>query len=348
MIESTRWEEEFPKLGRGPGTVIMILGGPDTGKTTLARFLTSKFLTEHRKVGYIDTDIGQSSIGMPGTLSLAVYEGEDPAVQEQPLVESQFVGSLNPVGFLVPILIGARRLLDRAWKRGAEVVVIDTHSLVRGAAAHELKQRKLDLLQPQHVLAVQKSAELEPILAPYRFSQCPLIHRLEAPTAVKPKSVEARRAAREERFRRYFAEAASFEIGLRDVGLWGTWLGKGRRLSAEEVRYLAKILAVEVLYGESEYDSLYAITRGEHSTREIFRVRNHFGTSNLKVIPAQSLENRLLSLNNDNESLALGLIERIDFQSLRLRVLTPMKTTERIQRIYIGALRLEPSGREIT
>ncbi|MBI1746002.1 MAG: hypothetical protein HYR55_05355 [Acidobacteria bacterium] len=347
MVSSCRWEDEFPKLDSGPGTVIMVIGGPDTGKTTFVNFLVSKFVETGRKVAYIDADIGQSTLGPPATIGLAVYETPEQLNQPQPSINLQFVGSINPVGFLVPILLGVRCLLDRALALGAQAIVMDTTGLVRGAAAQELKQRKIDITQPNHVVALQKSAELEPILAPYRFSQRILFHRLEAPLEIKQKSVEFRRNYREGKFRQYFANASTLEIPLRDVGLCGTWIQKGRRLNGDETRYLAKILAVDVLYGEYEFDCIYAVTNGTHSTRELYRVRNHFGSSNLKLVTAESLDNKLLSLNADDKLLALGLLQRIDFQDMKMRVLTPLKNLERIQRLNLGALRLKPTGKEL-
>ena len=53
--------------------ICLILGGSDTGKTTLAAALT-KLLAKHQPVGIVDADIGQSHIGPPTTAGWAVVD----------------------------------------------------------------------------------------------------------------------------------------------------------------------------------------------------------------------------------------------------------------------------------
>jgi polynucleotide 5'-hydroxyl-kinase GRC3/NOL9 len=347
MIVPKRWEEEFQKLSDERGIVILVFGGPDTGKTTFVRYLLRKFCENHRRVGFVDADVGQSSLGPPTTVGMAIYEDADKMSDDAHPVQFQFVGSTTPLGHLLPDLIGLKRLVDKAFLLGAELVVVDTTGLIRGPAAQELKQRKIDLLLPKYLFALQKSGELEPLLSPYKFSHKLLVSRLPVTPEAKPKSPEYRRSYREGKFRKYFSQVTKLEIGLKEVGVFGTWLGNGRRLSEREIGYLSKILATEALYGEADFDCIHLITAGPHATRELFRVRNHFGVENLKISEITSFQGRLLALNQEEDPLGLGILEKIDFQKMQASVLTPLRSLEKVRRIYFGALRLDSSGKEL-
>lgn len=51
--------------------------------------------------------------------------------------------------------------------------------------------------------------------------------------------------------------------------------------------------------------------------------------------------------DEENELLALGLLQEVDLASGRLVCLTPWKEPERVRLVHFGALRLDPSGEEL-
>ena len=52
--------------------VILIVGAPDTGKSTLARYLHQRLHDYHACVARIDGDMGQATLGPPTTMTLRV------------------------------------------------------------------------------------------------------------------------------------------------------------------------------------------------------------------------------------------------------------------------------------
>lgn len=65
------WEQlELDKLA---GSIILV-GRTDTGKSTLARGLVKGMVEKGSTVGWIDGDIGQSTLGMPATMDLSVVQ----------------------------------------------------------------------------------------------------------------------------------------------------------------------------------------------------------------------------------------------------------------------------------
>ena len=45
--------------------VVMLIGGLDTGKTTLGRTIAAAGLAAGRQVAYLDADVGQKAVGPP-------------------------------------------------------------------------------------------------------------------------------------------------------------------------------------------------------------------------------------------------------------------------------------------
>ncbi len=61
-------------------------------------------------------------------------------------------------------------MVDKVSSYGPEVILVDTTGFVSGEAGKELKRRKIDLVSPRFILALQKYDEIEPILEQYKES----------------------------------------------------------------------------------------------------------------------------------------------------------------------------------
>ncbi len=53
--------------------VILVLGGPDCGKSTFCRYVLGLAQTAKKQIAFIDGDLGQSHLGPPATLGLNLY-----------------------------------------------------------------------------------------------------------------------------------------------------------------------------------------------------------------------------------------------------------------------------------
>jgi len=99
--------------------------------------------------------------------------------------------------------------------------LVDTTGFVLGEAGKELKKRKIDLLSPRFIFALQKSDELEPILALYEENPLYKIFRLPLSEQVRPRSTEERRTNRANRFRDYFKDSVIQELAVEEVQIEG-------------------------------------------------------------------------------------------------------------------------------
>jgi polynucleotide 5'-hydroxyl-kinase GRC3/NOL9 len=203
------------------GTVL-IVGASDTGKSTLARYLFQELGRQGLRAAYLDTDLGQSSLGLPTTLHLALASGPgDDRFPPHGPQAAYFVGSTTPRGHMLPAVVGAFCLQQQALALGAQAIVVDTTGLVDAALGGKaLKQWKIELLAPGVVIGLQRGRELEPILWPLRRdARLQTVELPGSPRAVE-RSREARIARRRERLARYFQPARPQRLALAQLAVY--------------------------------------------------------------------------------------------------------------------------------
>ena len=214
------WFELLDVLEEGKGIAIL-LGATDTGKSTLAQFLISHLCRRGLKLGLVDADIGQSFLGPPATIGLSVFKSHPHWEVILSTPEIFFVGSTTPEGHFAIHLKGVKRMVDKISSYGPDVILVDTTGFVLGEGGRELKRRKIDLVSPRFILALQKDAELEPILELFQENPLYKIHRLPLSEQVRAKSLEERRINRTNKFRDYFKYSSIQELAIEDVQIEG-------------------------------------------------------------------------------------------------------------------------------
>jgi polynucleotide 5'-hydroxyl-kinase GRC3/NOL9 len=214
------WSGLLDALEEGRGIAIL-LGAADTGKSTLAKFLISDLCQRGLKVGLVDADIGQSFLGPPATIGLALFKSHPDWELILSSPEIFFVGSTTPEGHFPIHLKGVKWMVDKASSYGPEVILVDTTGFVLGETGKELKRRKIDLVSPRFILALQKDGEIEPILEQYKENPHYKIYRLPLSEQVRAKSGEERRINRANKFRDYFKYSVIQELAIEEVQIEG-------------------------------------------------------------------------------------------------------------------------------
>jgi len=212
------WPPLFHEIAASPGVVFM-LGAPDTGKSTLAQFLCAQSIGEGFRTAYIDGDLGQSVIGPPTTIGMVFPPSPPRDMQGMGWDYLYFIGATSPANHLLATAAGVGRLTHKAFACGAQVAVVDTTGLVAGEMGFALKFYKIELLQPHHICAIQRGAEVEHILKGVRARRGITIHMLAPPQGVCARSPEVRQAYRQARFEEYFQGCERRTIPLHDVEL---------------------------------------------------------------------------------------------------------------------------------
>jgi polynucleotide 5'-hydroxyl-kinase GRC3/NOL9 len=187
----------------------LFIGGLDAGKSTLARATAAYGLRLGRTVAYLDADVAQKTVGPPATVGMKHIHGPDDLTVDR-MAESDalgFVGSTSPQDHLVPLVGALQRLRDRARSEGADLLIVDTGGEVSGIRGQLVKYYKVDMLEPDLVVALQRGEELEPILGFVdRFFGIETVTASIHPSVVAT-SVEERMTQRERAMARYFARA---------------------------------------------------------------------------------------------------------------------------------------------
>ena len=201
------------------GTVL-IIGGPDTGKTTLARYLVRAQLAAGQPVARLDGDPGQNDLGPPGTINLAWGPGVAGSAPQA--AAGYFVGNTSPTGHMLPLLAGLRRLQEVAMDAGCTTLVIDTCGLVaQGAGGLALKEWQIELLRPRLVIGLQREREIESLLEPLRREKRLELQELSPSPAVQKRSQDERRRYRRERYAACFRNAGRLNFSHGRLPVYG-------------------------------------------------------------------------------------------------------------------------------
>jgi polynucleotide 5'-hydroxyl-kinase GRC3/NOL9 len=196
----------------GLSGTFMVIGAPDTGKSTFCRYLFARLRANAVPTAYLDGDTGQSGLGPPATLTVAFAAQGEGAIQPDRFTFRTFVGNTSPVGQMLPLLVGAARLKELAMQAGVTCVVYDTCGFIDPRRGTYLRLAEIDLLRPCRLFALQRSQEIEHLLIPLRRSRRVEIIELAPPAAARTRSIALRRAQRAARFRDHFQNARTLSL----------------------------------------------------------------------------------------------------------------------------------------
>jgi polynucleotide 5'-hydroxyl-kinase GRC3/NOL9 len=198
---------------QGLSGTLMVVGPPDVGKSTFARYLFKRFCAVFPCVAYLDGDPGQSTLGPPGTMTLALAEKGDETFPPRGRIWRGFVGSVSPVGHMLSVLICAARLAEAARDAGAQVIVYDTTGLIEPSRGGiYLKLAKIDLLRPAVLFAIQRKQEMSSLVLPLQRSRRLQLIELTPPSAAQRRDPFVRRAHRAAQFANYFANSSQLRL----------------------------------------------------------------------------------------------------------------------------------------
>ena len=209
------WEKLASRIVK-PQQVVLVIGSTDVGKTTFCRFLADSAVDRGLKTAFVDADVGQSQIGPPTTIGMKSLAPESSPVRFNGVADHlYFVGDLSPRGHYLEMLTGTRLMVDRARETEADFIIIDTTGYIHDAPAIILKQHKIALIRPNHVVCIGRSNELGQITACYRQQDWLNIHNLVPHRNVRSKSSKARSRYRKAQFDAYFGVACEPKLAVK-------------------------------------------------------------------------------------------------------------------------------------
>lgn len=342
------WEAILARLVEAGGTILLI-GATDTGKTTFCTLLVNAALAAGRRVAVVDGDVGQSEIGPPGCVGMGLPDAPIRALIDVSPAALAFVGAVSPQGHLLEHVTAVRTMADAALATHPDLLIVDTTGLLRGSAARRLKQAKFTLLTPDHVVALQRARECEPVLAALRYAERVQVHRLPVPAVITAKPPAFRAQRRAGRFARYFQEAELRLYHFDDVAMTGTWMNAGSAVPPHLLRFASNALGVRVYYAEQCDRHLGLVTNAlPAGDQGMGLVLEQFRAQAITITPAGRLRHLLTGLSDGNgRLLGLGLVESIDFRRRQIGLVTPIRAPAAVRLLQLGILRLRPDGTEV-
>lgn len=211
MTDTVNFEEAARLIAlKGEDPIVLLLGATDTGKST---FISDCAVGRGRSAGLVDGDIGQTQIGLPGTVTGAVISGQGQAgAGRWSVASTAFVGATSPVRRL-PEWLAAIAIALRDLRRQAPLpIFVDTPGWVAGALAQSAHRALAQLIEPDVVLLFERDAAANPLRALFRGLDAPQAIAVASPPDVRRKSASYRKSRRTSRFQAYFE--ASGEVAL--------------------------------------------------------------------------------------------------------------------------------------
>jgi len=228
----TAWEKIDVSSLKG---ILMVLGEPDVGKSTFSQYLYRRLCSISSHVAYLDGDPGQSILGPPCTMTLALATEGDDSFPPRGRIWRRFTGSTSPRGHMLQILIGAARLTAIARQEGVEAIVYDTTGFVNPVGGGLLlKFAKIDLLHPEYLVAIQQDEEMESLLEPLRRSHRTALLEISCSPAAQRTGAPTRRAHRAAQYSRYFSQINRLQVNWSEMAVFPAPAFQPNRLVAME------------------------------------------------------------------------------------------------------------------
>ena len=356
------WEKLASRIVK-PQQVVLVIGSTDVGKTTFCRFLADAAVDQGLKTAFVDADVGQSQIGPPTTIGMKSLAPGSSPVQFNGIADHlYFVGDLSPRGHYLEMLTGIRLMVDRARETAADFVIIDTTGYILDAPAIMLKQHKIALIRPDHVVCIGRSNELGQITACYSQQDWLNIHNLVPHRNVRSKSSKARSRYRKAQFDVYFGavckpklavesgvDCRSPKLAVESGETCGPKLALqksensiqhlpfeqirgerspffvGRIANEKELEILSRLTETQVYHAEWGHRTLCLIASKSLSKATIAQIKNYLSLTHITAEVRAYFERRLVGLiDAAGNTYAIGIIEAVDFQKREFSIRCPL------------------------
>lgn len=328
--------------------VVLIVGGPDSGKSTFCRYILARANKQGNPLAFVDADLGQSHIGPPTTIGLKLYPSSGPDEFGDQVDALHFIGQTSPAGSMLEIVVGLQNLVKYVRPR-RQLIIVNTSGFIHGPAALRLKMAKVEALAPQHCVILARDEEANPIFRALAM-RWPQVTVLAISPQARSKSWEERRHYREQRFANFFAKARPQQLSFTFIGWLGFPFGQGPALSTAHKTQLEELAGTTIWRAERTGGSVYLVGAESLDEARQEHLATHVAPDRLRWVPWSHLQMRLVGLlDYDLQTRSLGILVDVDWPKEQVTILTPMSPNylREIRFLRLGQVRLEPSGREL-
>ncbi len=337
------WDKVVDYVVNNKINSLLVFGEVDTGKTFFSTYLTNRFLENKLKVSVLDCDTGQSDIGLPGSLGLAVFKEQVLFMSDTKPDALAFLGSHSPSEHFLHYASGFVKMVNYGLKN-SDIVIIDTPGWVQTDGGRALRKTEIELLQGLGtnycIILLQRERELEHLVKGLKKSQ---IIRLTVSKKASLTSVDERKKLREFMYTKYFKNAHTVEYDFENI-----FTDRGYFLSGEEVNQ--KVLDKKVLWIErlSNWEGLFVIARKELTSLEIEKIKKKLNVKRIITTTENNYVGMVSALLDENhEVIGFAIIEKVDFDNKKIFLRTPIyNKKECIKGIQFGSIKVTFLGQE--
>lgn len=334
------WDELIERIKKEDIKRIIILGAMDTGKSFFATYMANRLIYSGKKVGVIDTDLGQSDIGPPTTIGFCLLKNPILFLQYAELNSFEFVGSHSPSLHLVPMILGFNKITKKALSV-SDIVIVNTSGWIFSDGARILKQAKIEIFDPDIIVLLQRENECEALVKSVLLKE--KIVRLKVSKKASDTSKAERENLRNLASQNYFKNSILVTLNFNQFETERCYFKTGEILDVppeleDNIIYIEKFAGPE---------GALVVSKKPLTKDEIIKL-NNYKVFNIKNFIAGNEKGIILGLlNQKRDLLALGILKMIDFKNKIVKIITPLKDNpESIKIIQFGSIKYTDEGRE--
>ncbi len=336
------WLSVAEKVASKGGRVILV-GGVESGKTSLAALIANVGLSLGRRVAVVDGDVGQADVGPPAFVSMGFVERPLVWLRDLTAESMKFIGTVAPGPVAGSIVASVKELVEEAERKGADLVVVDTDGWVSGMGAAGYKLALIKSLQPASVVLVGGNLGL---LAGILARTSIETYVVGSPARRRERSRDERRKLRAEGYRRYLEGGETVRINAAEAPVLGSCVFSGTPVSEGEVEAISSILGVRVLRTSRLPGMLVVAAESRPDREALARLREAYPEDSVYVVTPMEAKGLLVAMiDRSLRELGPGLILSVDYESGTILVRT--RYSEGAEGIIVGRVKLDDNYVEV-
>lgn len=192
---------------------IVIVGGVDSGKSSLATLIVNYFTLRNVPTSILDVDVGQTEVGLPAALGFGGTCHPVKGLFEVTPKALFFIGSITPAPVIEKILTGVHKLIPIAEKQEG-ILVVNTDGWIEGDEALNYKIKLIKTVDPDLIIVIGEKDQIYESLKNYPRNE--IIHVTKSPFVYK-RDREERKSLREQTYYKYLKNGTVREFSLSQV-----------------------------------------------------------------------------------------------------------------------------------
>jgi polynucleotide 5'-hydroxyl-kinase GRC3/NOL9 len=326
-----------------PPFLTLVIGGTDTGKTSLCTYLANRLICLGKRVAVIDGDIGQSDIGPPCTVAYCIPSRPTVDLFELKLENAFFVGATSPSENPSLTIEGLQRMKNEVSEKSVEYILVNTDGWVIGDEGFAYKRRVIQQLKPDLILCLQREDELKPLLETLGcFSRV----SLNSPVTVMPRDKDKRRSHRTLGYLKHLTGAKIRIWYLSEVSVDDCMFGLGQKPSPNISRIIHETLGIKPVHASESLNTAFIIIEKDKKIDQSLTGKLEENIKKKVNIAREGDESGLLTglYNADMKFLGIGILRSVNYSRRILKIFTPV--SKKPYKIVLGRTWLDEGFKE--